>query len=163
MAQADVWRKYIEAGMALTQLTQTRADALVRDLVRAGELRASEAQDWITELLERSRRDSEFLVSLVRREVAAEIEALGLVSRDELDAAEARLREAAKPARKAAPRKAAPRKAAATKAAATKAAPRKAAAKKAKAAPTKATAKTTTRKAPAAKAAPPEAAATEPG
>ena len=40
MAQTDMLRRYLDAGLAFTKMTQDRAEAIVRDLVRAGEVGA---------------------------------------------------------------------------------------------------------------------------
>jgi polyhydroxyalkanoate synthesis regulator phasin len=149
MAQNDIFKRYIDAGLEFGQLTQTRAEALVKDLVKAGEVQADQARDAVTELLERSRKNSEKLIEAVRKEVRAQITNLGLASQADLDKVEARIASllgtATAPAKKAASagksavKKAPARKAPAKKAAAKKAPAKKAAAKKAPA--KKATAK----------------------
>ena len=78
MAQNDNLKRYLDAGMAFTQLTRERAEALVNDLVKAGEIRRKEAQQQIEELLERSQKNSEFLVGVIRREVADQLRNMGL-------------------------------------------------------------------------------------
>ncbi|MEY2477519.1 MAG: hypothetical protein QOG87_2834, partial [Actinomycetota bacterium] len=45
MAQNDMLRRYLDAGMAFTQLTRARAEAIVKDLVKAGELQREQTQD----------------------------------------------------------------------------------------------------------------------
>ncbi|MDP1820873.1 MAG: hypothetical protein Q8K58_13430 [Acidimicrobiales bacterium] len=108
MAQNDALKRYIDAGLAFTSLTQTRAEALVKDLVKAGEVQADQARDAVADLVERSRKNSEKLLETVRREVKDQITNLGLVSKDDLDKAEQRLSSlfdaATAPVRKAADR-----------------------------------------------------------
>ncbi|MGI8684924.1 MAG: phasin family protein [Acidimicrobiales bacterium] len=147
MAEADPLRKYVEAGIAFTQLTKAKAESIVRELVKAGDVQREQAQDRVEELLDRSRKSTDGLVGLVRREIEKQLSSMGFATRDEVDKLEARLEgrlaamapTAAAPAAKAAPAtaKADP----ATAPAAAKAAP--AAAKAAKA--TKAAKKTATR------------------
>ena len=36
MAQTNVLKKYLDAGMAFTNMTQAKAEALVKELVKAG-------------------------------------------------------------------------------------------------------------------------------
>jgi len=91
MAQNDVLKRYIDTGLAFTALTQARAEALVKDLVKAGEVQADQARETVSDLLDRSRKNSEKLLETVRREVKAQISSLGLVSKADLDKAEARL------------------------------------------------------------------------
>ena len=106
MAQNDVLKRYIDTGLAFTALTQARAEALVKELVKAGEVQADQAREAVADLVDRSRRNSEKLLETVRREVKEQITGLGLVSKADLDKAEARLSSllgaAAAPVRKAA-------------------------------------------------------------
>ena len=150
MPQNDLLKRYIDAGLSFTALTQSRAEALVKDLVKAGEVQADQARDAVAELVERSRKSSERLLETVRQEVRAQITALGLVSQADLDRIERRisalLGTAAGPAKQAtamatqkAPGPAAPAK--------KKAPAKKAAAKKQKAPAKKAPAKKTAKKA----------------
>jgi polyhydroxyalkanoate synthesis regulator phasin len=116
-------------------LTQARAEALVKDLVKAGEVQADQAREAVGDLVERSRKNSEKLLETVRREVKDQITNLGLVSKADLDKAEARLSSLLRtPASKATARKAPAKKAAAKKAPAKKASAPRASATKAAAA-----------------------------
>ena len=151
MAQNDVLKRYIDAGLAFTALTQARAEALVKDLVKAGEVQADQARDAVSDLLERSRKNSEKLLETVRTEVRQQITSLGLATQADLDRIEQRIASvigtATAPAKKAPrPRRRRPKKAPAKKAPAKKAPAKKAPAKKT-APPKKAPAK----KAPATK------------
>ena len=134
MAQNDVLKRYIDTGLAFTALTQQRAEALVKDLVKAGEVQADQAREAVAELLDRSRKNSEKLLDTVRREVKQQITSLGLVSKADLDKAEARISKlvstASKPVRTAAAKAPSVRKATPAKAPAKKAAAKKAPAKK---------------------------------
>ena len=138
MAQNDVLKRYIDTGLAFTALTQQRAEALVKDLVKAGEVQADQAREAVADLVERSRKNSEKLLDTVRREVKQQITSLGLVSKADLDKAEARISKlvstASKPVRSAAAKAPSVGKPAATtaakKAPATKATAKKAPAKK---------------------------------
>ena len=145
MAQNDLLKRYLDAGIHFTSLTQARAEALVKDLVKAGEVQADQARDAVTDLLERSRKSSESLLATIRKEVRAQITNLGLATQADLDRFEGRVQsllgQAAAPVKKAASKKAPAKKAPAKK----KVAPAKKAASK------KAPAK---RKAPAKKATP---------
>jgi polyhydroxyalkanoate synthesis regulator phasin len=87
MAQIDLLKRYLDAGMAFTQLTQQKAEAIVKDLVKAGEVQTGDAKARVEELLERSRQNTEDLVEIVRGEVRSQVGKLGLVPKKELDAA----------------------------------------------------------------------------
>jgi len=163
MAANDVIKRYVEAGLELTQLTQARAEAFVKELVKAGELQADQAREAVADLLTRSRATTERIVETVRKEVQDQVEQLGLARREDLEKLEARVAALVAEAREtlqkvadkapaavqkvAGERRSAPAeeaaapKAPAKKAAAKKAAAPKAPAKKAAAKSTKATAK----------------------
>ena len=156
MAQTDMLRRYLDAGIAFTKMTQERAEAIVRDLVGAGEVGADQASTAVQDIVERSRENTERLLETVRAEINAQIGNLGLATRDDVEALRAEIAAlrtsgagapsspqppagGASPAgsepSKAAPAKAGPSKAGPSKAGPSKAAPSKAA--PTKAAPTK--------------------------
>ena len=91
MAQNDVLKRYIDAGLAFTALTQARAEELVKDLVRIGEVQADQAREVVTDLLERSRKNSEKLLDTVRTEVRQQITSLGIATQADLDRIEERI------------------------------------------------------------------------
>ena len=135
MAQNDLLKRYLDAGVAFTQLTQAKAEEIVRDLVRAGEVQTDDARKRVEELVERSRQSTEGIVALVRSEVQTQVSKLGLVPKSELDAVKRELSQL----------KAQQSKTTVVKApAATKAAPAKAAKKTVKPATKAPAAKTTT-------------------
>ncbi len=82
MPLSDGWRKYLEAGAVLSHVTRVRAEEIVRELVNAGDLQRGQAEDWIDDLVERSRRRTEDLLALVRHEVDAQLEHLGITTED---------------------------------------------------------------------------------
>jgi polyhydroxyalkanoate synthesis regulator phasin len=134
MAQNDLLKRYLDAGMAFTAMTQARAEAIVKDLVRNGEVQADQARDVAAELLERSRRNTEKLLDTVRKEIRDQVSTLGLATQADIarlerwisDAVGGTVKKAS--ARKASGRKAGRRKAGAKKASGTR---KKASAKKA--------------------------------
>ena len=69
MAAIDVVRKYLDAGVSYAQVTREKAEEIVNDLVKAGEVRADEAQAAVKDLIERSRKSSEALSERIRNEV----------------------------------------------------------------------------------------------
>lgn len=91
MAQNDILKRYLDAGLEFAALTQARAEELVKDLVKAGEVQADQARDTVAELLERSRKSSEKLIETVRTEVRSQITNLGLASQADLDRIEQRI------------------------------------------------------------------------
>ena len=51
----DLFRRSFEAGTAFLGMTRERAEALVNDLLKAGEVSRSRAQKLVDEVVERSR------------------------------------------------------------------------------------------------------------
>ena len=154
MPDNDLLKRLLDAGMTFTAMTQARAEDLIRDLVRAGEVQAEQAQSVIDELLDRSRRNSERLIDAVRAEIRQQMASLGLATKDDVERLERRIAEvsAARGTRKATTKKASTRKStkAARKSGGRASTPTKATAKKApakKAGATKAGAKKAARKA----------------
>jgi polyhydroxyalkanoate synthesis regulator phasin len=156
MAENDLLKRYLDAGVAFTDMTRKKAEAIVKDLIKSGEVQREQAQDRVEDLLERSRRSSESLVGLIRTEVRQQLATMGVATRDDLARLASRLGVRVNVARPAAKAKSAGSSAAKTAAKKTGSA-KKAATKKAtgakKAATKKATAakKTATKKTTAAK------------
>ena len=155
MANKDAFQKYLDAGIAFTNMTRARAEELVAELVKNGEFQGKDARAKVDELLEKSRKSREALMGQVRHEVTRQLETIGITSVDDLAKQVADLlgRTAAAGRAATAKKAAAPKKSAAKKSAAKKTAAKKSPAKKASA--TKAAAK----KSPAKKAAAIKAAA----
>jgi len=84
MTENDGLRRYIEAATALTQITRSRAEELVRELIKAGELERHRAQDWVEELVKASRERSEALVATIRGEVRQQLKESGFTNVDDL-------------------------------------------------------------------------------
>lgn len=91
MADNDLFRRSLDAGVAFTQLTRKRAETIVRDLVKNGELNREQATSALEELLERSRQNSEAIIAIVRKEIDDRIAALNLVTREDLTSLASRL------------------------------------------------------------------------
>jgi polyhydroxyalkanoate synthesis regulator phasin len=104
MAQNDLLKRLLDAGMTFTAMTQARAEDLIRDLVRAGEVQAEQAQGVVDELVDRSRRNSERLIDAVRSEIRQQMANLGLATKDDIDRLERNIADVASrgPAKKAA-------------------------------------------------------------
>ena len=148
MAQNQLQR-YLDAGIHFSQMTQQRAQAIVEDLVKAGEVQSEQAQAFVGDLVERSRKNSDRLVEQIRKEVRNQMAVAEFVTKDVVNRLQAQVEElrsqlpgatrptavnlAWKKATKAPAKKAAAKKAAAVKSTAkrvAKKAPAKRAAKK---------------------------------
>lgn len=97
MAGNEQFKRYVETGTALIGLTQQRAEALVKDLVGSGEVARGQAQKAVDWLMERSRRGSEELAAIIRREVRTQIESLGIATQDDIARLEAKLAASERP------------------------------------------------------------------
>ena len=163
MASKDDVQKYLDAGIAFTNLTRAKAEELVGDLENSGIFPSGDARAKVDELIERSRKGSELLVAQVQREVTNQLGSIGITSLEDLAREVAtligRTADAGKSATGSGAKKAGPATKTAAKKAATKKTPaKKTAAKKtpAKKTPAKKTAanKTATAQAPTTKQAP---------
>ena len=111
------FKRYLDTGMAFSALTQARAEAIVKDLVRSGEVQSEQAQSTVSELVDRSRRNTERFVESVRAEVREQVRSLGLATQDDIARLEDKIGAVttASPSRRAAGRKAASTRQGATK------------------------------------------------
>ena len=66
-------KKYLDAGTVLGQVTRARAEEIVRELASAGDIPREQTQEWVDNLVERSRRTSEQILDLIRHEVSAQL------------------------------------------------------------------------------------------
>src|SRR5579863_8425342 len=78
MPQNDGLRRYFEAALALTEITRSRAQEVLRDLIHTGEVESTQARDWVEDLVRTSRQRSEAFVSTVRSEVRRQLGDLGI-------------------------------------------------------------------------------------
>ncbi len=75
----------------VVELTRNRAEAIVRDLIKTGELPGSQAGGAVRDLMERSRQNRHEILNLVRSEIRGQVEAIGLASRRDLERLEERI------------------------------------------------------------------------
>jgi polyhydroxyalkanoate synthesis regulator phasin len=152
----DPLQKYLDAGIAFTNLTRARAEKLVSELIQDGEFRG-DARAKVEELIERGRTSQEALFAQVRHEVDRQLEHFGITDLDDLAKQVAaligRTAEAGRTTTKkgaasktSAAKKAAAKKSAAKKSAAKKSAAKTSAAKKAAASKTSAAKKSAAKK-----------------
>ena len=66
-------KKYLDAGTVLGQVTRARAEEIVRELASAGDIPREQTQEWVDNLVERSRKTSEQILDLIRHEVSAQL------------------------------------------------------------------------------------------
>jgi polyhydroxyalkanoate synthesis regulator phasin len=106
MPQSPDWKRYLEAGMQVTEFRRSQAQALARDLVGQGQLAREQVATAVEEMLAMSRRRTEQLQHLVRKEVQRQLASLGLATQADLRRLEQKLNEAVKKASKQAAKRA---------------------------------------------------------
>ncbi|MGZ4152713.1 MAG: phasin family protein, partial [Actinomycetota bacterium] len=84
-------RKYMEA--AVEKLTPAKAQEMARSLLEGQSKGREQVQRLAQDLMDWSNQTRERMSEMVRREVARELKAMGVASRDEVDALKARVRE----------------------------------------------------------------------
>jgi polyhydroxyalkanoate synthesis regulator phasin len=151
MPSNPVLKRFLDAGVQFTEMSQQTAEKLVSELVNAGQLRRKDAAETVQTLVDRGRASTEQLVTMIQSEVGKQLvriadriddledmiedlgEELGLRAKEAKEAAPAAPSAPAKkaPAEKAPAKKAPAKKAPAKKAPAKKAPAKKAPAKKA--------------------------------
>src|SRR5438105_15554419 len=82
MPQNELFKRYLEAGMQFSQMTRERAEAIVRDLVKAGEVQAEQTQALVNEVVERSRKNTERFIDQVQTEVRKQLSVAEFVTKD---------------------------------------------------------------------------------
>jgi polyhydroxyalkanoate synthesis regulator phasin len=75
----------------VVELTRNRAEAIVRDLTKSGELPGGQATQVVRDLMERSKQNRKEIVNLVRSEIRNQIEAVGLASKRDIERLERRV------------------------------------------------------------------------
>jgi polyhydroxyalkanoate synthesis regulator phasin len=73
MASNERIKKYLEAGTVLGQVTRARAEEIVKELASAGDIQREQTQEWVDNLVERSRKTSEQILELIRHEVSTQL------------------------------------------------------------------------------------------
>jgi polyhydroxyalkanoate synthesis regulator phasin len=91
MAKSDLFKRSLEAGTSFIDMTRERAEAVVKDWVEAGDLGKGRAPKAVEQILDRSRKVSGELRGLIRREIANQVAALGVATRDDLARLEAKI------------------------------------------------------------------------
>jgi polyhydroxyalkanoate synthesis regulator phasin len=127
----DAIKGYLALATGLTDVTKQRATSAAKALVAQGEATAGQVQSLADDLVAQSKSNREAVVALVRYEVDKALGRVGFVSKDEVDALQARIKSLEAQLRSGTPAKAPAKKAPAKKAPAKKAPAKKAPAKKA--------------------------------
>ena len=118
-AMANEWKRYLDVGVTFSETTRKRAEEFVRDLVKAGEVRQERAQKMVDDLVDRSRKNTEDLLALVRAELKSQVSTLGIATQDDIKRLDSRINQLTRtPAKKSTARKSTAKKSTARKSAA---------------------------------------------
>ena len=91
MATGDLFKRSLEAGTSFLDMTRERAEAMVKEWVDAGDLGKGRAQKAVEQVLDRSRKATDELRSMVRKEIGVQLAALGVATRDDIARLEAKI------------------------------------------------------------------------
>ncbi|MGH2787952.1 MAG: phasin family protein [Actinomycetota bacterium] len=88
----DDLRRWALFGSGVAELTKSRAEQIVKELVSAGDVRRKQASGLVKELLEASRDNRKELIRLLRSEVQTQIEAVGLATKRDMERLDRRVK-----------------------------------------------------------------------
>ena len=87
----DEVRRLALFSSGVAELTRHQAEQIIKDLVKAGDVRRQQASSAARELYDRSRENRKQLTSIVRTEIQNQIQNLGLASKRDLERLERRI------------------------------------------------------------------------
>ncbi len=76
--------KGILAGLGLLSMTREKAQKFVDDLTQRGEVNREEAREWVERLVQRGEEERQAIRKLIRDEVKAVMDELGLPTKQDL-------------------------------------------------------------------------------
>ncbi|MGZ8762929.1 MAG: hypothetical protein ACXW2Y_06355 [Acidimicrobiia bacterium] len=103
MAQRPDLSRYLDAGAQFVALTRAQARARAAELVGQGQLAQEQVQGFVDDLVDESRRRTDEMLEVVRREIQRQVKVLGIATKDDLAGLESRIATGAptrKPAKK---------------------------------------------------------------
>lgn len=87
----DEMRRLALFGSGVAELTRHQAEQVIKDLVKAGDIRRQQASSAARELYERSRENRKQLTAIVRTEIQNQIQNLGLATKRDVERLERRV------------------------------------------------------------------------
>ena len=87
----DEIRRVVLITTGVVELTRNRAEAIVRDLIKSGELSGSQATQTVRDLMERSKQNRTEILNLVSSEMRNQVQAIGLASKRDIERLERRI------------------------------------------------------------------------
>ena len=87
----DEIRRVVVITSGVVELTRNRAEAIVRDLIKSGELSGGQATQIAKDLMERSNQNRKEILNLVRTEIGNQTDAFGFASKRDIERLERRI------------------------------------------------------------------------
>ena len=87
----DEIRRVVLITTGVVELTRNRAEAIVRDLIKSGELSGGQATQTVKDLMERSKQNRTEILNLVSSEMRNQVQAIGLASKRDIERLERRI------------------------------------------------------------------------
>jgi len=94
MPQAPDWQRYLEAGMQFTEMRRSQARRVANDLVEQGHLAREQVTSAVDEIVAISRRRTDEMREVVRKEVQRQLGGLGLATKADLAKLEKKMNKA---------------------------------------------------------------------
>ena len=82
----DRYKKFVDAGKAVTKVTSERFEEVARDLFHLSEVQRAQAQELLEDILKRSKKSTEFIVDTVKGEVEKQLKGMRVASREDISA-----------------------------------------------------------------------------
>lgn len=87
----DEIRRMAVITSGVVELTRNRAEAIVRDLIKSGDLSGGQATQAVKDLMERSKQNRDEILNLIRSEIRNQTESIGLASKRDIERLERRV------------------------------------------------------------------------
>jgi polyhydroxyalkanoate synthesis regulator phasin len=91
MPQPPDWNKYLDAGAEFVAMTRTQARKRAKELVGQGQLAQEQVQGFVDDLVDESRKRTDVLLEVVRKEIQRQVKTLGIATKEDLARLEAKL------------------------------------------------------------------------
>ncbi len=88
----DLIKKTFYFSLGLALLTKEKAESLVKELVRKGELKREESKGFLSELLEKARKEKNELITIVQKEIKKVIGEMGLATKEDIEKLERKIK-----------------------------------------------------------------------
>ena len=89
---SDIIKKILLAGLGVATLTREKAEDIIEDLIKKGELTRKEKQGFLDDLLKATEKRKDEARNFVKEEVQKVLKSLNIPTGDEINALEKRLK-----------------------------------------------------------------------